>query len=217
MVRRLDLEAHLLQRIDDRAPRLLAQVHRCQVEIAPHVVCRRARRAVGTQAEHEELRLHPGKHRVPQPGRTLHLPLEHEARVAGERLPLRRGDVADQARHAGLRVAPWEDAEGVEFGTQQHVALFHAHETLDRRPVEQDVAGQRLLQLGNRDLDILVDTEDVGELQADKANAVPIGELEQILGGHTSQVAEQGAGRSSHERRRRGSRSRGFVAFLPEL
>ena len=50
----------------------------------------------------------------------------------------------------------------------------------------------------------LLIAENVGELQAEKAHVVPLGDLHQILGGHTTQVAEQGAGGSGHGRRWRG-------------
>ena len=46
VMRRLHLETQLLERIHDRASRILAQVHRREVEVAPDIVC------VGCRAGH---------------------------------------------------------------------------------------------------------------------------------------------------------------------
>jgi len=108
-------------------------------------------------------------------------------------------DVADQARDLAIALPPRKDEEGRQVGDQEHVALFHADEPLDGRPVEQDVARQRLGELRRRDFDVLVDAEDVGELQPDETDVVPLGDLEEILGGHTTQVTEQGAGGGGHD------------------
>ena len=89
VMRRLDLEPHLLERRDDRATRFLAAVHRREVEVAAHVVRRRRRRAVGGRLEEEELRLHARLHHVALRGRPCDLPLEHLPRIAGERRPFR--------------------------------------------------------------------------------------------------------------------------------
>ena len=46
VVRRLDLEPHLLEHVHDRAPRILAEVRRREVEVAADVVRDRRRLAV---------------------------------------------------------------------------------------------------------------------------------------------------------------------------
>ena len=89
------------------------------------------------------------------------------ARAAGEGAAVRVGDVADQPADAGaVRVGPGENLERRQVGTQIHVRLFDSNEAFDRRAVEHDVAVERLGKLAVRDLDVLDDTKDVGELKA---------------------------------------------------
>ena len=85
VVRRLDLEAHRLERDDDVAPRLFAAVHGREVEVAALVVRVDDRVAVRVAAEEEELRLGPGHERVAESLRLVHLTLQRLARAAGER------------------------------------------------------------------------------------------------------------------------------------
>ena len=89
VVRGLHFEPHLLEHVDDRAARLLAEVHRREVEVAADVVRRRRRPALAPRPEQEELRLHPGVHRVAELRRARDLRREHAARIAVERLALR--------------------------------------------------------------------------------------------------------------------------------
>ena len=194
VMRRLHLEPHLLERRHDRASRLLATVHRRQVEVSAHVMRRRRCRAVGGRLEQEELRLHAGVHHVPLFRRACDLSLEHAARIAEERFAFRRRHVADHTRHARRRIAPREDPERAEVGHQQHVRLFHPYEPLDRRAVKEDVARQRLLELRRRDLDVLVDAEDVGELEAQKAHLVRVRDLEDLLRARAAQVGRDRSG-----------------------
>jgi hypothetical protein len=116
--------------------------------------------------EQEELRFHAGVHHEAQIGRRRDLPLEHLPRVAGERRPSGMW-MSQISRATRSRASPHGNTRKVEWsGDEQHVRLLDPHEPLDRRPVEEDVARQRLLELRARDLDVLVDAEDVGELQA---------------------------------------------------
>ena len=82
---------------------------------------------------------------------------------------------------APLGVGPGEDLEGREVGTQIHVRLLDADEAFDRRAVEHDLAVERLGELAVGDLDVLDDAEDVGELQAQKLDALLLGTLQDRL------------------------------------
>ena len=103
------------------------------------------------------------------------------ARIARERLARRRANVADQPADARVGIAPRIDEKRVEIRREQHVRLLDAHEAFDRRAVEHDVAGQRLLELRRRNLDVLVDAKNVGELQPHEANVQLLGEIENVL------------------------------------
>jgi hypothetical protein len=151
----------------------------------------RRRRLVGAGAEEEELGLHPGVHREAHRGRARDLALENPARVARERRAVGQVDVADEPRDARLGVPPREDLEGREVGREEHVRFLDAHETLDRRAVEHDVAGERLLELRRRDLDVLVDAEDVGELQAHRADVQLLGVRENVLRRRVADVGDE--------------------------
>ncbi len=80
-------------------------------------------------------------------------------------------DVADQARHLrAVGIAPRVDREGGEIRDQEHVRLLDPDEALDRRAVEHDLSVERLAELARRHLDVLQHADDVGELQAQKAD-----------------------------------------------
>ena len=73
-------------------------------------------------------------------------------------------------------------AERVEVGHEAHVRFLDPREALDGRPVELDLAVERLLELRARHLDVLDDSEDVRELQAQEPDAFLVAGL-QDLGG----------------------------------
>ena len=62
VMRRLDVHAHLLEREDDLAADVLAEIDRRKVEVAGRVVGFDGRPSVAAQ-EQEELGLRPGLHR----------------------------------------------------------------------------------------------------------------------------------------------------------
>ena len=84
VVGRLDLEAHRLEGDDDVAPGLLAAVDRGQVEVGARVVRVDDRVAVRVAPEEEELRLGARHQGVAELRRLVHLPLQRQARAAGE-------------------------------------------------------------------------------------------------------------------------------------
>src|SRR4029077_2015616 len=95
--------------------------------------------------------------------------------------PVWRVDIADHPADPVLRVSPRKDLECREIWREQHVRLLDPDESLDRGAVEHDVAGERLLELRRRDLDILVDPKDVGELEPHETDVEVASELEDFL------------------------------------
>ena len=180
VVRRLDLEAHLLERQDDVAPRLFAAVHGRQVEVRALVVRVDDRVAVGVAAEEEELRLRPRHEGVAERRSLVHLLLQGHARAAGEGRAVGVVDVADQPADLLPVVGPRVDGEGVPGRHEVHVGLLDAREPLDRGAVELDLAVERLRELGARDLDVLDDAEDVGELQPHEPDVLRLADLQDL-------------------------------------
>jgi hypothetical protein len=81
--------------------------------------------------------------------------------------------------------SPVEHAKGRQIGTEVHVRLFNADEPLDGRPVEHDLAVERLLELAVGNLDVLDGAEDVGELKAHELHLFALGALEDLRLGLT--------------------------------
>ncbi len=182
VVRGLDFEAHGLEVVDDHPAGLFSEVDGCEVEVSGTVVGdgRRSPRLVAL--EQEELGLDPGVHHVPEVRGALRDTLQAQARITGERGVVRIVHVADQPGDARLRVSPRKHPEGPRVGFQQHVAFLDPHESLDRRPVEQDLAVEGLAELARRNLDILRVAQDVRERQTHEAHAESATELEDPFG-----------------------------------
>jgi hypothetical protein len=128
VVRRFHLEPHLLQHSDDRPARVLSEIRRREIEVAADIVRHRGRRVVGSGLEHEELRFHPGVHRVAELVGAGEDFLQHPSRIPGKRAAVGRVYVADDARDAILLLSPRKDLKRSEIGRQQHVRLLDAHE-----------------------------------------------------------------------------------------
>ncbi len=165
VMRGFDLEAHLLERDDDVPARLLASIDRGEIEIGAFVVGIDDRVSIRVAAEKEELGFRPRHHRVAERGGLVHLLLEREAGASAERRAIRVVDVADQAADFFPVVGPGIDGKGVQIRNQVHVRFLDPREPFDRRPVELDLAVERFRKLRARNLDVLDDPEDVGELQ----------------------------------------------------
>jgi hypothetical protein len=85
VVRRLDLEPHLLEVVHDPAPRILAEIDRREIEVGADVVRLGGRLAVRPPLEHEELGFHPRVHREAELGGVRDHTLQRTARIACER------------------------------------------------------------------------------------------------------------------------------------
>ena len=180
VVRRLDVDADRLERQDDLPAHVLAEVDGREVEIAGGVVRVGGGLAVA-RLEEEELRLRSAVHRVAGGRRLGDGALQGVPRTALEGAAVRVVDVADQPADpfAGV-LRPRQHPEGRQVGPEEHVRLLDPDEALDRRAVEHDLAVQRRGELAVRDLDVLDDAEDVGELQAHELHVRALRQLEDL-------------------------------------
>jgi hypothetical protein len=170
VVRRLHLEPHLLQTVDDGPAAFLALIDGGQIEVTAAIVRLDGGVARVIHEEQEELRLRPGHHGVARLAAALDGAPQREPRTSGERRLVRVVDVADQTRHPTVLVLPRKDPQRVQIRLEQHVGFLDAYETLDGRTVEHDLTGQRLLELAVRDFHVLVVTLDIGEHQPQEAD-----------------------------------------------
>src|SRR5205814_1879066 len=108
MMRRLDLEPHLFEDTDDRAPCVFPEIGRSEIEVRSDVVRGRGWCFVRPRLEHEELGFHTRVHREARLGGSRDGFLENATRISGEGLAIRRVDVADKSCDAALLVAPRE-------------------------------------------------------------------------------------------------------------
>ena len=152
------------------------------VEVGGGVVRIDGRVAVGVEPEQEELGLRADLHRVAEVGGLLEHPLQVRARIAGERLAVRVGDVADQARGAGvLGAPPGQHRVRCRIRQEVHVRLLDALEAADRRAVEHQLVVERLLQLLDRDRHVLDLAVRLRELQPHEGDVVAPAALEHFL------------------------------------
>ena len=106
----------------------------------------------------------------------------HVARVARVRLARDRVEHRAHQRDRRRLVERIQDRRG-RIGQQQHVGLVDLLEAADRRAVEPDPVGERLLvQARKRHPHVLPRPRQVGELQIDHVRAVALGEREHIAG-----------------------------------
>ena len=66
--------------------------------------------------------------------------------------------------------APREDNKGIEIGMQIHVRFLYTHEALNRRAVKHALVVECFFELAAGYRDILERAENIGKLQADKAD-----------------------------------------------
>ncbi len=104
----------------------------------------------------------------------------HVARVARVRLARDRVEHRAHQRERRRLVERVQDSRG-QIGQQQHVGLVDLLEAADRRAVEADAIGERLLvKARERHPHVLPGPRQVGELEIDHARAVALGEGEHI-------------------------------------
>jgi len=181
---RLDFEPEVLEIVDDDPPDFFALINRREVEVPARIVGIERRISAGGLFKDEELGLDSGLHRVAHLLGLGDLTLESCPSAAVERFAVRRIDVAHQPRHPATLVLVRHQPERVEVGGEQHVGFFDPHEPLDRRSVEHDLTIEGLGNLMMGHLEILVGTEDVGELEAQKIDTETFCKFQNIsLGG----------------------------------
>ena len=192
VVRRLHLEPHLDQLLDDDPADLLALVHRAEVEVAAEVVRAGGGRAVGRLLEQEELRLASRHHReaeLPGPG---DLALERVAGTAGERLLVRGVDVADAAGPPGR---PRRRTGRIRNVARSGLSSM-SDSSIRTNPSIEDPSNMispssAFSNWLRRHLDVLVDAEDVGELQPEEVDAEALGQLEDVILAGPAQVGRK--------------------------
>src|SRR5690606_27531152 len=143
--------------------------------------------------EVEELELGGDVERVAEGGRLVEVAFEDLAGVAEERFPV--GGV-DATEHPGdvLFLAPRQDGEGRGVGASQHVRLLHPGVPVDGRPVEGHPLLEGHFELGRADRDRLQKALDVGEPEADEADAPFFDGAEDVLGLFGHVITRWGSG-----------------------
>ncbi len=182
VVRGLDLEAHLLQREHDVAARLFAPIDGRQVEVGALVVRVDDRVPVGVAPEEEELRLGAGDEHVAERRGLVHLLLERHA-AGSRRTGLRPGC---RRRRSGAptfcrRCAPRDRSRtspgpGTRFMSDSSIRVNPSIED----PSNWISPSSALLELRARDLDVLDDPEDVGELESHEPDVLRVADLEDL-------------------------------------
>jgi hypothetical protein len=136
-------------------------------------VWQRLDRAVLSPPEQEELELGAGVHDEAELLGPLDLAAQDAARIADERLPVRREHVADDARRAARPRPrlPRDLGERIHVWHQVLIGLRDPREALDRGAVEPGPVLDRALELVDRDRHRFDVADDVGELELDEADA----------------------------------------------
>jgi hypothetical protein len=174
----LDGYAQLLEGVDRLPSILLSDVEGSQVEVAAAIENLWLGPAVG---EIEELELRCSEEGVAHLRGALEVALENRPRIAFERLAIGHRDVAD---HPGdlLLGPPGEHSEGGGVGPRQHVGLLDAGVPVDRGTVEGHPLLEGNLQLGRADRNRLEESKDVGEPEADEADAPLLDRSHHVIG-----------------------------------
>ena len=147
VVRVLDRDADALEHLDGCSTEVLCVVERRHVEVRAGV-----ERLGGSRGlEKEELHLGVDVEREAHRARALEVAPKDQPRVAGERRPVGRGDIAEHARLADAAVHRGQDLERRRVRDRDHVRLLDAREAFDRAAVESHAVLEGGLELGGRD------------------------------------------------------------------
>ncbi len=160
-----DLEAHLLESVDDIPSDVACEV-RGDVEVAAVVGGFGRRVAVLVLFEHEELGFGCEVDLVAHLLGALDGVFQDATRVALEQFA--RGGIVNVTDHptggAIVFLSPGQNRERLRVGNQTHVRFLDADEALDGGAVEVDALGERLLGLACGDGDVLDRSQDIGKL-----------------------------------------------------
>jgi hypothetical protein len=180
VMRGLDVHAHLLEGDDDFAPDVFAEIHRREIEVTRLVVRFGGRLAVAAQ-EQEELGFGSRHHREAALGGQADDVLQRGARAAGERAAVGIGDVANQAPTR----APLGSAQGKTWKVDRSGRRYMSDSSIRTKPSIDEPSNMMLpssaSRTGGRDLDVLDDAEDVGELKAKEFDPLLLGSLQDLL------------------------------------
>ena len=180
VMRGLDVEAHLLEREDDLAAHVLAEIDRRQVEVAAGVV-RLGRRLAVAPLEQEELGLGAGVHREAPLGGERDDALQRAcAGSPSNGVAVRVGDVAD---HPADPLAATGCPTGRPGRSSRSGRRYMSDSSIRTKPSIDEPSNMiwpssASLELAVGDLDVLDRPEDVGELQAHELHLLALGALE---------------------------------------
>ena len=114
MVRGLNLEAHPLEHIDDRAPRILAEICGCEIEVRPDVVRDSRWLFIRPRLEHEELGFHPRVHRIAGRSGSREYFFQHASWITRKRVAIGSIDIANQSGNVTILLTPGKDLKRAE-------------------------------------------------------------------------------------------------------
>ena len=173
VVRDLNVEAQLHERVFDGATDVLALVDRTDIEVPGLIVRIDGWRAVSSTIEDEELSLGANVHREAHLLGLCDLALQGTAGVASERRAVGLEHVADDARHvARIATEPWQDRERADVGAEVHVGLLNTLVPTDRRAVEHHLVVECLAEFLDRNRNVFQVPIQLGELQPHEADIV---------------------------------------------
>src|SRR5262249_24061102 len=143
----------------------------------------------------------------------LDLSLERGARTACEGAAVRGVNVAKQPGYPPTLVVVRQNAERRQVRLEEHIGLLDPHESLDGRPVEHDFAGERLVELAARHLDVLVHPEDVGELEPEEVDVKLLGQFYDVPFAGPAQVRRKSLPRWAGRDKRHATSVRGGLGM----
>ena len=170
-------DAHLLQCQTDLPPDVLPPVGRGHVQVPRPVVGGEGGTSRLVGGKEVELALYPHPHPIaPVPERPGRL-RQDAAAIPGEVLPGGGAQVTVKARHPPLGRAPGKQCQGVRIREEEQVGTGQLAKAGDGGGVKRHSPEKGPLQLGGKDGDILLDTEEVTEGEADKLYVVLLHKL----------------------------------------
>jgi hypothetical protein len=179
----LDMDSELLEREHGLASQVRAGVECREIEIAAPVEHLGRAVRVG-RAEIEVLELRSDVELLEsQRAHALECTSQDPARIALIRIAPGHPDVAEHSRRRAVFRSPGQDCKGLGVGHRDHVRLFDRVEPCYRRPVESHTALERVIELLRVDREALQLPEDVGEPEADEANAAILRYPFDVFGG----------------------------------
>ena len=179
-MRSLDFKPHVLEQYAHLAAGDLALIDGAEIEVASLIIGIRGSLAAIVGMEEEELQLRTDEEAIAQSLGMAQHALQYVAGTALKGLAVGRVHIADEPCDIALLI-PGQDAEGIRVWMQAHIALFDAGESLNGRAIELALICKCAVQLADSNHHTLHRSEDIGELQADKADVILLHHAPDIL------------------------------------